>query len=226
MTATVTAKPAPTDIAIDTETGQIGTVAELEAARAVMPPAAVEVVKPDTVPRDVVAEAKPAAVEAPAAEAETAPAPNAAAEAAARLRARGAARRSRIDREAQVRGVQSTLERRLADTARALKDAEARAAEAERQTLPALQARGEAGKALAQAAPLAAQVIAGSLTIQQAGTQLVAQVGTDAVQAGEDAGQVALNALRVNLTSQAAASASPPAPQEAAPAPAPDATPE
>ena len=32
-------------------------------------------------------------------------------------------------------------------------------------------------KALAQAAPLAAQVIAGSLTIQQAGTQLVAQVG-------------------------------------------------
>lgn len=79
-------------------------------------------------------------------------------------------------------------------------------------------------KALAQAAPLAAQVIAGSLTIQQAGTQLVAQVGTDAVQAGEDAGQVALNALRVNLTSQAAASASPPAPQEAAPAPAPDAT--
>ena len=152
MTATVTAKPAPTDIAIDTETGQIGTVAELEAAGAVMPPAAVEVVKPDTVPRDVVAEAKPAAVEAPAAEAETAPAPNAAAEAAARLRARGAARRSRIDREAQVRGVQSTLERRLADTARALKDAEARAAEAERQTLPALQARGEAGKALAQAA--------------------------------------------------------------------------
>jgi hypothetical protein len=53
---------------------------------------------------------------------------------------------------------------------------------------------------LAAAETEAASVISGSTTMEAAGTALVSQVGTDALQDGENAATVALNALRVQIT--------------------------
>jgi hypothetical protein len=70
-------------------------------------------------------------------------------------------------------------------------------------------------QALAAAGAAAASVISGTTTIQAAGTALVAQIGTDALQDGENAATVALNALRVQITasspSSSAATSTPPA---------------
>jgi hypothetical protein len=147
MTAVVTptqaATPAPTEIAIDRETGQIGTVAELQAANAAATtPDPLALQKPGAKPADaVVVQPEPtSSVEDPVAAA------------AARLRAKGVARRARLDQEAQLRGRASTLERRLADEARARQEAEQRAAALEANPLEVLTKRGQAGKVLAQAA--------------------------------------------------------------------------
>lgn len=51
---------------------------------------------------------------------------------------------------------------------------------------------------------LAPQVLSGQLTIQAAGTQLMATATTDAVTDAEKDGTVALNALRVQITAKTA----------------------
>lgn len=62
-------------------------------------------------------------------------------------------------------------------------------------------------QALTAAAPLALQVISGSITIQAAGAQLGTQLATSAVTDAEKDGTVALNALRVQITAAQAAPA-------------------
>jgi hypothetical protein len=135
--------PPPTDLAVDTVTGQIGTVAELEAANKAAPVARAEVVKPGEV------EAEP--VKEPVKE-PVALAPDKAAElqaAADRLRASGAARRARVSAEAELRGHAQTLEQRLAASERARQAAEALAA---RDPLERLKEAGQVGKVFQQAA--------------------------------------------------------------------------
>lgn len=55
-------------------------------------------------------------------------------------------------------------------------------------------------QALSAAAPLALQVIAGSITMTEAGTQLAEQLGPLAITDAEKDGTVALNAIRVQIT--------------------------
>ena len=143
--------PPPADLAIDTDTGEIGTVAELTAKQGASgEPARAEVVKPGAV--ETLAKEPAAVTPPPIVDGGEKTKDQLRAEAADRLRARGVARRSRVAEDAQLRGHALTLEQRLQAEATARKAAEDRALAAERQTLPALQARGEAGKALAQAA--------------------------------------------------------------------------
>jgi hypothetical protein len=152
MTATVSATPAadpgiPPDLAIDTVTGEIGTVAELERAAGTPELERTEVVKPGEKPADAptTAAVKPPPVV-------KTDVPDKAAEAAAaaeRLRAKGAARRKRQAEEAQLRGHAQTLEQRLAAAETARKAAEVLAA---RDPLDVLKERGQVGKAFQQAA--------------------------------------------------------------------------
>ena len=151
MTTAVGVTPAadpspPPDLAIDMETGEIGTRAELE-ARAPAPERA-GVVKPGEETADPGA---PAAAKPPAAApvVEEKPLAERQAEAAARLRARGAARRTRVAEEAQLRGHAQTLEQQLATQTRARQEAERAAA---RDPLDVLKERGQVGKAFQQAA--------------------------------------------------------------------------
>jgi hypothetical protein len=154
MTATVPATPAadpgiPPDLAIDTVTGEIGTVAELEAAAVVPELERAAVVKPGEKPADApaVAAVKPPPVVAGGAAEKTVEEQRI--EAAARLRASGAARRKRAAEEAALRGHAQTLEQRLAAEQRAREAAEALAA---RDPLDVLKERGQVGKAFQQAA--------------------------------------------------------------------------
>ena len=153
MTTTPTAgaapdPPPPPDFAIDTETGEIGTRAELEARPGAIPRP--EIVKPGEAPADPAKPPLAAVAPPPVADAAAEPSlEEKRATAAANLRARGAARRTRIAEESQLRGHAQTLEQRLATEQRARQAAEAAAA---RDPLDVLKERGQVGKAFQQAA--------------------------------------------------------------------------
>jgi hypothetical protein len=137
----------PPDFAINTETGEIGTVAELEASAKASPMTRVEVVKPgDAGEGRETVEAKPVVAAKPVVEVDKEAERAAAAD---RLRAKGAARRARVAEETQLRGHTQSLEQRLAASEQARKAAEAFAA---RDPLEVLKERGQVGKVFQQAA--------------------------------------------------------------------------